>query len=225
MDRTSPRLGSHPQDYAPQRAQMVERLRTRYRIHDERVLAAMLKVPRHLFVPEVLRAHSYGDHALPIAGGQTISQPYIVARQTELVEVTNKDRVLELGSGSGYQTAVLAQVCRTVFAVERLAELARGAQRLLSDLGIGNAIVKCFDGTRGWSEFAPYRAILVAAGSPEIPQPLVDQLEIGGHLIIPVGTEQAQRLLRVTRTETSRKIEDFGPCQFVRLIGQHGWGQ
>ena len=221
----SPSFGNHPQDYAPQRAKMVERLRDHYKIRDERVLAAMLKVPRHLFVPEAFRAHAYGDHALPIADGQTISQPYIVARQTELLEVGKYDRVLELGAGSGYQTAVLAQVCRTVFAVERIAALARGAQRLLSQLEIGNAIVKCFDGTRGWSEFAPYRGILVAAGSPEIPQPLINQLEIGGHLIIPVGTEQEQRLLRVTRTETSTKTLDFGPCQFVKLIGQHGWGQ
>lgn len=216
-------LGNHAQDYAPQRASMVERLRDRYGIRDERVLAAMAKVPRHLFVPEVLRAHAYGDHALPIAGSQTISQPYIVARQTELLEVTNKDRVLEIGSGSGYQTAILAQVVATVFAIERLAELARGAQRLLSSLGIGNAIVKCFDGTRGWSEFAPYRGILVAAGSPEVPQPLINQLSIGGHLIIPIGTEKDQHLTRVTRTDSGTEINDYGPCQFVKLIGQHGW--
>jgi protein-L-isoaspartate(D-aspartate) O-methyltransferase len=160
---------------------------------------------------------------LPIAGGQTISQPYIVARETELLEVTNKDRVLEIGSGSGYQTAVLAQVSGTVFAIERLSELARGAQRLLSQLGMGNAIVKSFDGTFGWSEFAPYRGILVAAGSPEIPQPLVNQLAIGGHLVIPVGTEKEQHLFRVTRTETGTTTEDHGACQFVKLIGRHGW--
>lgn len=221
----SPGLGNHAQDYARQRAEMVERLRHHYRIRDERVLEAMLKTPRHLFVPEVLRAHAYGDHALPINGGQTISQPFIVARETELLEVTKRDRVLEIGAGSGYQTAILAQVCGTVFAIERLADLARSAQRLLSQLRIGNAIVKCFDGTRGWSEFAPYAGILVAAGSPEIPQPLVDQLAIGGRLVIPVGSEKEQRLLRITRTETRIKTEDFGPCQFVRLIGQHGWGQ
>lgn len=216
-------LGNNAQDYARQRMAMVERLRDRYGIRDERVLEAMGRIPRHLFVPEVLRAHAYGDHALPIAGGQTISQPYIVARETELLEVNNKDRVLEIGAGSGYQTAILAQVAGTVFAIERLAELARGAQKLLSSLGIGNVIVKCFDGTRGWSEFAPYGGILVAAGSPEVPQPLVNQLQIGGHLVIPIGSEKKQHLTRVKRTEAGTRVEDHGPCQFVKLIGQHGW--
>lgn len=202
---------------------MVERLRNRYGIRDERILTAMAKTPRHLFIPAALRSHAYGDHALPIAGGQTISQPYIVARETELLEVGNKDRVLEIGAGSGYQTAILAQIAGTVFAIERLAELARGAQRLLSSLGIGNAIVKCFDGTRGWSEFAPYRGILVAAGAPEVPQPLVDQLHIDGHLVIPIGGEKQQHLTRVTRTEAGTVVEDHGACQFVKLIGKHGW--
>ncbi len=218
-------LGNNAQDYARQRMAMVGRLRDRDGIRDERILDAMERIPRHLFVPEVLRAHAYGDHALPIAGGQTISQPYIVARETELLEVNNKDRVLEIGAGSGYQTAILAQVAGTVFAIERLAELARGAQKLLSALGIGNVIVKSFDGTRGWSEFAPYRGVLVAAGSPEVPQPLVNQLQVGGHLVIPIGTEKEQHLTRVTRTETGTTIENHGPCQFVKLIGQHGWEQ
>ncbi|MEP7270524.1 MAG: protein-L-isoaspartate(D-aspartate) O-methyltransferase [Acidobacteriota bacterium] len=216
-------LGNNPQDYARQRMSMVERLRDRYGIRDERILEAMGRIPRHMFVPEVLRSHAYGDHALPIAGGQTISQPYIVARETELLEITNRDRVLEIGAGSGYQTAILAQVAGTVFAIERLAELARGAQQLLKALGITNVIVKCFDGTRGWSEFAPYRGILVAAGSPEVPQPLVDQVGMGGHLVIPIGTEKEQHLTRVTRVENGTVVEDHGPCQFVKLIGQHGW--
>ena len=123
------------------------------------------------------RSHAYGDHALPIAGSQTISQPFIVARQTELLELSTGDRVLEIGSGSGYQTAVLASIARAVFAIERLSELSRSAQRLLSDLRIGNAIVKCFDGTYGWSDFAPFDAILVAAGGPVVPRHLVNQLE------------------------------------------------
>lgn len=216
-------LGNNPQDYARQRMAMVDRLRNRHGIRDERILEAMSRIPRHLFVPEVLRAHAYGDHALPIAGGQTISQPYIVARETELLETTNRDRILEIGAGSGYQTAILSQVTGTVFAIERLAELARGAQQLLKALGITNVIVKCFDGTRGWSEFAPYQGILVAAGSPEVPQPLIDQLAVGGHLIIPIGTEKQQNLTRITRRETGKNVEDHGPCQFVKLIGQHGW--
>lgn len=216
-------LGNNVQDYARARMKMVERLRTHYRIRDENVLAAMAKVPRHLFVPEALRTHAYGDHALPIAGGQTISQPYIVARETELLEVTKQDRVLEIGAGSGYQTAILAEVAGTVFAIERLSELARSAQQLLAKLGISNAIVKCFDGTWGWSEFAPYRGILVAAGSPEIPQPLVKQLTVGGHLVIPIGTEREQRLTRITLTDIGIKTEDHGSCQFVKLIGKYGW--
>jgi protein-L-isoaspartate(D-aspartate) O-methyltransferase len=221
----SPDFRHHGQNYERLRWQMVERLRHHYHIRDERVLQAMAAVPRHLFVPEALRARAYGDHALPIAGGQTISQPFIVARQTELLEVTRGDRVLEIGAGSGYQTAVLSQVAGQVFAIERLAELARRAQALLSQLRIFNAMVKSFDGTRGWSEFAPYRGILVAAASPDIPQPLVNQLAIGGHLVIPVGSENEQRLIRVTRTETEAKIEDCGGCQFVKLIGKYGWEQ
>lgn len=203
---------------------MVAMLRRRG-IRDERVLAAMGAIPRHLFVPEPLRHNAYGDHALPIAGGQTISQPWIVARETELLEIGKDDRVLEIGAGSGYQTAVLAQVAGQVFALERLTELARGAQTLVRSLGIYNATIKWFDGTIGWSEFAPYKGILVAAGSPDIPQPLVDQLGMGGHLVIPVGTEKEQRLVRVTRTAKNIQTEDFGPCQFVKLIGRHGWAQ
>ncbi|MGE0882995.1 MAG: protein-L-isoaspartate(D-aspartate) O-methyltransferase [Blastocatellales bacterium] len=209
--------------FARERTDMVERLRRHYRIRDERVLEAMRKIPRHLFVLDVMRGHAYADNALPIDFGQTISQPFIVARQTELLEVGKKDRVLEIGAGSGYQTAVLAQIAGQVFALERLPELARRAQDLLRQLEINNATIKCFDGTYGWSEFAPYQGILVAAGSPEIPPPLVDQLAIGGHLVIPIGTEKEQRLIRVTRTEDGTKTEDFGACQFVKLIGKYGW--
>jgi protein-L-isoaspartate(D-aspartate) O-methyltransferase len=202
---------------------MVERLRHHYGIRDERVLQAMLMVPRHLFVAEALRTRAYGDHALPIASGQTISQPYIVARETELLEVTKEDRVLEIGAGSGYQTAVLSYVAGRVFAIERLSELAREAAARLRELRIFNATVKWFDGTVGWNEFAPYRAILVAAASPDIPQPLVDQLAVNGHLVIPVGDERNQRLIRVTRTAEGTNKEDCGGCQFVKLIGRHGW--
>ena len=210
--------------YARQRAEMVALLRRRG-IRDERVLAAMNAVPRHLFVPEALRHNAYGDHALPIAGGQTISQPWIVARETELLEVTRQDRVLEIGAGSGYQTAVLALVAGQVFALERLPELAQPAQALLRALGLNNASIKRFDGTIGWSEFAPYQGILVAAGSPDVPPPLVSQLAADGRLVIPVGDEKAQRLLRLTRTTTGTMTEDCGACQFVKLIGKHGWQQ
>jgi len=215
--------GGH--EHARARAKMVERLRQHYHIRDERVLAAIAAVPRHLFVPEALRGRAYGDHALPIECGQTISQPFIVARQTELLEVTKDDRVLEIGAGSGYQTAVLSHVAGQIFAIERIAELARAAQALVRELRVFNATIKCFDGTVGWSEFAPYRGILVAAASPEIPQPLVNQLAVGGHLVIPIGSEKEQRLIRVTKTETGAKTEDCGGCQFVKLIGRHGWEQ
>src|SRR5262249_47488258 len=149
-------------DYARARKEMVRRLRDHYHIRDNRVLAAMERIPRHVFVPEALRPHAYGDHALPIEFNQTISQPYIVARETELLEVSKKARAPETGGGSGYQTAVLAAVARQVFAVERIPELAREALARLRRLGIYNAVIKCVDGTYGWQEFPPYHGILVA---------------------------------------------------------------
>lgn len=203
---------------------MVERLRDHYGIRDERVLHVMRDVPRHLFVPEALAGNAYGDHALPIAANQTISQPYIVARMTELVAVDKGSRVLEIGSGSGYQTAVLAYLAGQIYSIERIPELAREAQARIRSLGIFNATVKCFDGTLGWSAHAPYDAILVAAGGPEIPEPLVAQLKIGGRLVLPVGeTREAQRLTRVIKTEQGREAEDHGACAFVPLIGRYGW--
>ena len=215
--------GQDSQHRARARAEMVEWLRDHYHIRDERVLAAMERIPRHLFVPEALQSHAYGDHALPLEFNQTISQPYIVARETELLEVTKDDRVLEIGAGSGYQTAVLATIAGQVFSLERIPELAREAQARLRDLGIYNATVKCFDGTYGWNEFAPYRGILVAAAAPDTPKSLVDQLAIGGRLVIPVGTETDQRLIRITRAPEGTITEDFGACQFVKLIGRYGW--
>ncbi len=203
---------------------MVERLRDHYGIRDQRVLAVMRDIPRHLFVPEALAGNAYGDHALPIAANQTISQPYIVARMTELIGVDKLSRVLEIGAGSGYQTAVLASLAGQVYSIERIADLAREAQARIRSLGIFNATVKCFDGTLGWSANAPYDAILVAAGGPEIPEPLVSQLKIGGRLVLPVGeTREAQRLMRVIKTETGRDVEEHGACAFVPLIGRYGW--
>lgn len=210
--------------FARERQEMVERLRRHYRIRDERVLEAMGRIPRHLFVPEALRSHAYGDHPLPIDHGQTISQPYIVARQTELLGVSRDDSVLEIGAGSGYQTAIMAQVAGRVYALERIPEFARQAQRVIHEVGVFNAAIKCFDGTYGWNEFAPFQGILVAAAAPDIPQPLVNQLAAGGRMVMPVGTETDQRLLRITRNDDgSIATEDFGPCQFVKLIGRYGW--
>src|SRR6187431_2682971 len=166
---------------------MVERLRDHYGIKDTAVLEAMRTVPRHFFVPEALRGRAYGDHALPISGNQTISQPYIVARMTELLELDRQSRVLEIGAGSGYQTAVLSKIAAQVYAIERIGDLARQAQARIRELGIYNATVKCFDGTLGWAANAPYDAVLVAAGGPNIPEPLVAQLKIGGRLVLPIG--------------------------------------
>ena len=204
---------------------MVERLRDHYRIRDARVLEALAEVPRHLFVPEALQGRAYGDHALPISASQSISQPYIVARMTELLEADKSSRVLEIGAGSGYQTAVLARVAGQVYAIERIAELARQAQARIRSLGIYNATVKCFDGTLGWAAHAPYDCILVAAGGPEVPEPLLAQLKVGGRLVIPVGpSRQSQRLVRVVRAEDGYQREEHGPCAFVPLIGRYGWG-
>lgn len=203
---------------------MVERLRGHYGIRDPQVLEAMRTVPRHFFVTEALRGRAYDDNALPINFNQTISQPFIVARMTELLELDKQKRILEIGAGSGYQTAILAQLAQQVYAIERIGELAREAHARIRELGIYNATVKAFDGTLGWSAHGPYDAILVAAGGPRIPDPLVAQLKVGGKLVIPIGdTRESQKLVRVIKTEGKTKIEEHGSCQFVPLIGQHGW--
>ncbi len=210
--------------YRIPRQRMAERLRDHYRIQDPRVIAAMAEVPRHLFVPEALQSRAYGDHPLPIAANQTISQPFMVARMSELLEVDRHSRVLEIGAGSGYQTAVLSRIAGQVYSIERIAELAREAQARIRSIGIHNATVKCFDGTLGWNAHAPYDAILVAAGGPEVPEPLVAQLKVGGRLVIPVGpTRESQQLVRVIRTQEGVAHEHHGPCAFVPLIGRYGW--
>ena len=206
------------------RARMVAHLRDHYKIADLRVLEAMNQVPRHAFVPEALKAQAYKDNALPISSGQTISQPFIVARMTELLELKGRERVLEIGSGSGYQTAVLATLARKVFAVERIPTLHAEAKQKLMQVGYRNISYRCDDGTNGWEVYAPFDAILVAAGGPEIPRPLIDQLEVGGRMVIPIGQDQkSQTLIRVTRDENGFQSQNFGPCAFVPLIGQHGW--
>lgn len=206
------------------RVRMVDRLRDHYNIVDQLVLDRMTTVPRHLFVPEAIKSQAYNDNALPISTGQTISQPFIVARMTELLELKGDEKVLEIGAGSGYQTAVLAGLARKVFAVERLNNLAAEADRRLSSLGIRNVTLKAADGTEGWATYMPYDAILVAAGGPGIPGPLVEQLKIDGRLVIPIGDDQQKQVLvRVTKTANGVVKENFGPCAFVPLIGHHGW--
>jgi protein-L-isoaspartate(D-aspartate) O-methyltransferase len=212
--------------YEIPRGRMVEYLRTHYKIADERVLSAMNTVRRHLFVPEALRAQAYKDNAVPLSAGQTVSQPYIVARMSELLELKGRERVLEIGSGSGYQTAVLALIARKVFAIERIASIATEAKERLMRLGYRNISYRTADGTTGWEVYAPFDAILVAAGGPSVPEPLVQQLEIGGRMVIPIGQDQkTQMLVRITRTEKGFTTENCGPCAFVPLIGQHGWAQ
>ena len=211
-------------DMTIRREQMVAALANEFRICDPRVLAAMRQIPRHRFVPEALKAQAYRDGALPIASGQTISQPFIVARMTELLELDGTETVLEIGAGTGYQTAILATLAKKVFAIERLDSLAREASSRLAGLGFRNVTLKTADGSKGWSAYQPFDAILVAAGGPGVPAPLVAQLKVGGKLVIPVGeTRENQRLIRVTRTESGTRTEDFGPCVFVPLIGDHGW--
>jgi protein-L-isoaspartate(D-aspartate) O-methyltransferase len=183
----------------------------------------MRKVPRHEFVPLELRSRAYGDHPLPIGQSQTISQPYMVALMTELLRLEEKDKVLEIGTGSGYQAAVLAEIVTRVFSVERVPELASRARKLLDDLGYSNIIIRAGDGTMGWKEFAPFDRIIVTAGAPDVPQALVDQLADGGRMVIPTGNTFMQTLAVITKKGEKIMKEESCGCTFVPLIGEQGW--
>ena len=210
-------------DFPKARLNMVEEQIISRGIKDPRLIAAMKKIPRHLFVEEALQSQAYSDHPLPIGEKQTISQPYMVALMTETLQLRGKEKVLEIGAGSGYQTAILAELAESVFSIERIRSLAIRARELLYELGYFNVEIKIFDGTLGWMEKSPFDAIIVTAGAPDIPQPLIDQLGKGGRLVIPVGDAFAQDLIRITKTEEGIKREDLGGCRFVKLIGRHGW--
>ena len=210
-------------DFALARRKMVQEQLLARGIKDERVLRAMMKVPRHLFLEEGLWSQAYGDFPLPIGEGQTISQPYIVALMTEALRLKGDEKVLEVGTGSGYQAAILAELAERVFSIERISSLAAKARRILDELGYANVLIKVSDGTYGWEEEAPFDGIIVTAGAPEIPKTLLRQLKVGGRLVIPVGNEYSQTLLRIARKESGYKEEDLGGCRFVRLIGDHGW--
>ncbi len=210
--------------FAEARARMVQQQLRRRGISDPRVLAAMGKVPRHLFVPSEVRHLAYEDGPLSIGAGQTISQPYIVALMTQLLNPQPEDHVLEIGVGSGYQTAILAELVKDVIGMERISELAEGARERLERLGYSNVTVLVGDGTLGYARAAPYDAILVAAAAPEVPEPLLMQLAVGGRLIIPVGSDFEQIIKRIRRTEEGFKTEDLTPVRFVPLIGKHGFG-
>ncbi len=214
----------NPSDvYTKPRLEMVEQQLVRRGIRDERVLAAMRQVPRHVFVDEALSFKAYEDYPLPIGEKQTISQPYMVAVMTELLELKGTEKVLEIGTGCGYQTAVLSLTAARVYSIERIAPLLFKARKTLEGLGIHNVALTVGDGTLGWKDFAPYDAILVAAGGPEVPKPLLEQLAAGGRIVIPIGGETGQILKRVTRTERGFEETASTPCTFVKLVGQYGW--
>ena len=211
------------QRHARERERMVdEQLRARG-IRDARVLEAMGRVPRHLFVEEVLRDRAYGDHPLPIGDGQTISQPFIVARMTELLGLAGREKVLEIGTGCGYQAAVLAELAGRVCSVERLPRLAARARQTLESLGYTNVWVRTANGTFGWPDEAPFDRILVAAGGPAVPPPLFDQLAEGGRMVMPVGPADSQKLSVIEKRSGGMRVTEDSGCVFVKLIGKYAW--
>jgi len=210
-------------NFEKERIRMVEDQIIGRGIKDERVLVAMRKVPRHEFLPVAIQGMAYQDSALPLGEGQTMSQPYMVAVMSELLELSGMERVLEIGTGSGYQAAVLAELCGKVYTVERIKTLADRARDTLDRLGYRSVAIKVYDGTYGWKDMAPFDAIIVTAGSPDIPAPLIEQLKEGGRMVIPVGDRFGQMLVKVVKTPAGPVTERSIPCVFVPLIGNHGW--
>jgi protein-L-isoaspartate(D-aspartate) O-methyltransferase len=209
--------------YAVPRRRMAERL-ARDGLRDARVLQALRAIPRHLLVPEALQGQAYRDVALPIGAGQTISAPGVVAAMSEALALSGHETVLEVGTGSGYQAAILSRLAARVVSIERVPRLAAGARRTLDQLGITNVVVYLGDGTLGRRQDAPFEAIVVTAGGPSVPAPLLEQLAIGGRLVGPFGAREQQRLVRVRRTAEREYVEEtIGRCRFVDLIGTHGW--
>lgn len=208
--------------YGGYRTQLVAELQAKG-IRDLAVLRAIAQVPRHLFVPESLRHRAYEDSALPISAGQTISQPWVQARSLELARLTGRERVLEIGTGSGYQTALLSHLADQVFSVERIPTLAQAAKAALAAAGVRHVSVMVGDGSLGWRPYAPYDAIIVAAASPDVPAPLLDQLAPGGRLILPIGDRDTQTLTLVTRDGDQVRVEPISDVRFVPLLGQFGF--
>ena len=212
--------------YKKPRMRMVETQLKARDISDPRVLKAMADIPRHLFVDEGLMDQAYNDNALPISEHQTISQPYIVALMTQALELKGRERVLEIGTGSGYQTAVLASLSDRVFSIERIASLAAGARKILDALNFYNVAIRVGDGSYGWKEEAPFDAIITTAAVPDTPRHLLEQLVPGGRMVVPVGNREVQTLYKFTRSAENPeeiKKEDLGGCRFVSLIGESGW--
>jgi len=209
-------------DFKIQKKHMVQQQLVPRGISDKRVLDIFLKIDRHKFVPDKIKDVSYDDCPLPIGYDQTISQPYIVALMTQALELNGGEHVLEIGTGSGYQTAILAELAKEVYSIERIEDLAEGARSVFSELGYKNIQVKTADGSLGWKEFSPYDAIIVAAASEYVPPPLLEQLNTGGQLIIPLGNTFSQTLMRFTRNKADIKKEAICSCVFVPLIGKYG---
>ncbi|MBF0117541.1 MAG: protein-L-isoaspartate(D-aspartate) O-methyltransferase [Desulfobacterales bacterium] len=210
--------------YERMRDDMIKRQIEARGIKDNKVIAAMRKVPRHLFVSEALMDQAYSDYPLPIGEQQTISQPYIVAEMTAALELTKNDRVLELGTGSGYQAAILSQIVYRVYSIERIHTLLIRARKIFDKLQYHNIVIKYADGTSGWEEESPFDAIIVTAGAPDIPQFLINQLSPNGRMVIPVGDEHVQSLVRIYKDEKGIiHRTNLGGCRFVKLIGEHGW--
>jgi protein-L-isoaspartate(D-aspartate) O-methyltransferase len=206
-----------------QREEMVQRQIEARGITDPKVLAAMRKVPRHMFVSEALMDQAYGDFPLPIGLQQTISQPYIVAEMTQALQLTAEDRVLEIGTGSGYQAAILAEIAYRVYTIERIHALLLKARQIFDRLHYHNIVTRYSDGTCGWVEESPFDAIVVTAGAPEIPKTLISQLAPGGRMVIPVGDQFTQDLVKLYRDEKGIHQVSLGGCRFVKLVGEHGW--
>lgn len=209
--------------YDRMREEMVKKQIETRGITDPRVIATMLKVPRHLFVSDALSDQSYGDFPLPIGEQQTISQPYIVAEMTQALSLNEEDRVLEIGTGSGYQAAVLAEIAFRVYTIERIYSLYSKARSLFDRLRYHNIVTKYSDGSLGWESESPFDAIIVTAGSPDIPKTLLNQLAIGGRMVIPVGDQYTQDLVKLYRDERGIHKTNLGGCRFVKLLGEYGW--
>ena len=212
-------------DYTRAREKMVKEQIIERGIKDPRVIEAMRKIPRHLFVPEALLGRAYGDTALPIGDGQTITQPYMVAYMSEALGLRGRERVLEVGTGSGYQAAVLACLAERVYSVERIRSLLERARKALDRIHCHNVVTKLSDGSYGWDEEAPFHAILITAGAPSVPEPLLDQLKTGGTMVIPVGERNSQRLIRIRKDSRGLSQEDLLECNFVSLVGEFGWAK
>ncbi|MDY0350668.1 MAG: protein-L-isoaspartate(D-aspartate) O-methyltransferase [Desulfobulbaceae bacterium] len=214
---------SSPSPWDINRERMVEEQLIPRGIHDEATLRAMRTVPRHLFVDDAMASAAYGDHPLPIGSGQTISQPYIVALMTQALALKGHERVLEIGTGSGYQAAVLSRICRKVYTIERIDALLVRARKVFDRLHYHNIISRIDDGTAGWPDEAPFDGILVTAGGPKIPEPLIEQLADPGRLVIPVGDQFLQELQLLEKTKGEIKVRTIEYVRFVNLIGTHGW--